>query len=170
MMTYKIHYIVPNEMYHIFILCFAASVISMPSVTQCMPRICGWSLNWPQIAEAEELVRAKRPQPRPEPSRSPSPEPWAKRESHRAAGVAFVKRSADYRAVIAHGPSSVARPQTPDPGRRSGKRTWERGMQDWRKALTHLVNLHNLIAPAQPEDVDDNLRTAVRTALVQVTP
>ena len=43
-------------------------------------------------------------------------------------------------------------------------------MQDWRKELTHLVNLHNLIAPAQPEDVDDNLRTAVRTALLQVTP
>ena len=89
---------------------------------------------------------------------------------HRAAGVAYVKRSADYRAVLAHGPSSVARPQTPDPAVHGGKRAWERSMQDWRKALTELVNLHNLIAPVQPEDVDDNLRTAVRTALLQLMP
>ena len=96
-----------------------------------------------------------------------SPETWAKREMHRAAGVAYVRRSADYRAVLAHGPSAVARPQTPDPTVRSGKRTWERSMQDWRKALTELVNVHNLTAP---EDVDEDLRTAVRTALLELTP
>ena len=96
-----------------------------------------------------------------------SPETWAKREMHRAAGVDHVKTTADYRAVLAHGPSAAARPKTPDPTVRCSKRPWERSIQDWRKALEELVKVHNLTAP---EDVDEDLRLAVRTALLELTP
>ena len=112
--------------------------------------------------EPQPRRRRRDPQPPPEPSRSSSLETeriWAKREMHRAAGVAYVKTSADYRAVAG---APVARPPTPDPTVRGSKREWERGMQDWRRALERVVLVHNLTAP---EDVDEDLRTAVRTAL-----
>ena len=112
--------------------------------------------------QREPRRRRRDPQPQREPSRSSSLETertWAKREMHRAAGVAYVKSSADYRAVAR---APVARPPTPDPTVRGSKREWERGMQDWRKALERVVLVHNLTAP---EDVDEDLRTAVRTTL-----
>ena len=127
-------------------------------------RCCSRRRREPQ-PQREPSRRRREPQPQREPSRSVSPETWAKREMHRAAGVAFVRRSADYRAVLAHGPSAVARPQTPDPTVRSGKREWERSMQNWRNALARLVLVHNLTAP-----VDEDLRAAVRARLLELTP
>ena len=65
-------------------------------------------------------------------------EDWQRRLAHRAAGVAAVKRSADYLSVTAD--PNVARPTTPDPTDRTlSKRTWERGVQLWRFALRDVV-------------------------------
>ena len=56
---------------------------------------------------------------------------------HRAAGVAAVKRSADYVTATA---ARVPRPRTPDPtDRKLSKRGWERGVQQWRMDLKGVV-------------------------------
>ena len=65
-------------------------------------------------------------------------EVWQRRSAHRAAGVAAVKRSADY--ILAAADPNVARPRTPDPtNRKLSKRAWERGMQQWRMDLKIVV-------------------------------
>ena len=65
-------------------------------------------------------------------------EVWQRRSAHRAAGVAAVKRSADY--ISATADPHVARPATPDPtDRKLSKRAWERGVQQWRMALKSVV-------------------------------
>ena len=65
-------------------------------------------------------------------------EVWQRRSAHRAAGVAAVKRSADY--ISATADPMVPRPQTPDPGdRKLSKRAWERGVQQWRMDLKGVV-------------------------------
>ena len=69
-------------------------------------------------------------------------EEWARRLAHREEAVAAVKRSQDYRLVRG---ARVLRPKTPDPTDRAvSKRTWERGNQEWRKVLNHLVEFHRL--------------------------
>ena len=80
-------------------------------------------------------------------SRSPSganekcsEEVWQRRSAHRAAGVAAVKRSADY--ISAAASPRVPRPNTPDPtDRMLSKRSWERGVQEWRMDLKAVVQL-----------------------------
>ena len=75
-------------------------------------------------------------------------EVWQRRSAHRAAGVAAVKRSADY--ISATADPHVARPMTPDPtDRRLSKRAWERGVQQWRMDLKTVVG--NLRAPGPSE-------------------
>ena len=65
-------------------------------------------------------------------------EVWQRRSAHRAAGVAAVKRGADY--ISAAADPNVARPATPDPtDRKLSKRAWERGMQQWRVDLKTVV-------------------------------
>ena len=83
-------------------------------------------------------------------------EDWARREMHRAAGLAAVRRSKEYQAwkcmldtelVVARlkreDPARLAAVQAlqhPSPTDRSlSKRTWERSMQDWRRALRRLA-------------------------------
>lgn len=69
-----------------------------------------------------------------------SEEVWRRRSAHRAAGVAAVKRSADYISAAA-GPR-VPRPKTPDPtDRKLSKRAWERGVQQWRMDLKDVAAL-----------------------------
>ena len=80
-------------------------------------------------------------------SRSPSganekcsEEVWQRRSAHRAAGVAAVKRSADY--ISAAASPRVPRPNTPDPTERMlSKRAWERGVQQWRMDLKAVAQL-----------------------------
>lgn len=68
-------------------------------------------------------------------------EDWNRRQDHRQAGVAAVKRSSAYQNFAARrrhgevwGPSA---PQTPDPiDQSTSKRTWESKMQQWRRDLT----------------------------------
>ena len=75
-------------------------------------------------------------------------EVWQRRSAHRAAGVAAVKRGADY--ISATADPHVARPMTPDPtDRRLSKRAWERGVQQWRMDLKTVV--WNLRAPGPSE-------------------
>ena len=63
---------------------------------------------------------------------------WQRRSAHRAAGVAAVKRSADY--ISATADPRVPRPKTPDPtDRKLSKRAWERGVQQWRMDLKSVV-------------------------------
>ena len=65
-------------------------------------------------------------------------EVWQRRSKHRAAGVAAVKRSADY--ITAAANPHVPRYMTPDPtDRRLSKRAWERGVQQWRENLKTVV-------------------------------
>ena len=65
-------------------------------------------------------------------------EVWQRRSAHRAAGVAAVKRSADY--ISATADPRVPRPKTPDPtDRKLSKRAWERGVQQWRMDLKGVV-------------------------------
>ena len=65
-------------------------------------------------------------------------EVWERRSAHRAAGVAAVKRSADY--ISATADPQVPRPKTPDPtDRKLSKRAWERGVQQWRMDLKGVV-------------------------------
>ena len=65
-------------------------------------------------------------------------EVWQRRSAHRAAGVAAVKRSADY--ISATADPHVPRPNTPDPtDRKLAKRAWERGVQQWRVDLKAVV-------------------------------
>lgn len=67
-------------------------------------------------------------------------EVWQRRSAHRAAGVAAVKRSADY--ISATADPHVPRPNTPDPtDRKLSKRAWERGVQQWRMDLKAVVGL-----------------------------
>jgi len=67
-------------------------------------------------------------------------EVWQRRSAHRAAGVAAVKRSADY--ISATADPHVPRPNTPDPtDRMLSKRAWERGVQQWRMDLKAVVQL-----------------------------
>ena len=69
-----------------------------------------------------------------------SEEVWQRRSAHRAAGVAAVKRSADYISVAAS--PRVPRPNTPDPtDRMLSKRAWERGVQQWRMDLKAVVQI-----------------------------
>ena len=65
-------------------------------------------------------------------------EVWQRRSAHRAAGVAAVKRSADY--ISATADPHVPRPNTPNPtDRKLAKRAWERGVQQWRMDLKAVV-------------------------------
>ena len=65
-------------------------------------------------------------------------EVWQRRSAHRAAGVAAVKRSADY--ISATADPNVPRPKTPDStDRKLSKRAWERGVQQWRMDLKGVV-------------------------------
>ena len=71
-------------------------------------------------------------------------EVWQRRSAHRAAGVAAIKRSADYISATAN--PHVPRPNTPDPmDRKLGKRAWERGNQQWRKDLKAVVQLLTVV-------------------------
>ena len=79
-------------------------------------------------------------------------EVWQRRSAHRLAGIAAVKRSADY--ISATADRGVRRPRTPDAtDRKLSKRAWERAVQQWRKALKEVVQ---------------NLRTASVAAIVIV--
>ena len=61
-------------------------------------------------------------------------EVWQRRMAHRLAGVAAIKRSADYIMATAH--AHVPRPRTPDAtDRKLSKRAWERWVQQWRMDL-----------------------------------
>ena len=61
-------------------------------------------------------------------------EVWERRTAHRLAGVGAIKRSAHY--LIVTEDTGNARPKTPDPGDRTvSKRSWERGVQQWRANL-----------------------------------
>ena len=65
-------------------------------------------------------------------------EVWQRRMAHRLAGVASIKRSADYTTATAH--AHVPRPRTPDAtDRKLSKRAWERGVQQWRMDLKGVV-------------------------------
>ena len=107
----------------------------------------------PSRSAAEEEPEPVRQRPRQRRGRScaaeEEPEPvqcteedWARRSAHRAAGVAAVKRSQDYRLVRG---AKVWRPKTPDSTDRAlNKRVWERGIQYWRNVLKELVEFHRL--------------------------
>ena len=62
---------------------------------------------------------------------------WERRGSHRRAGIAAVKRSADYIAALER---CGQRPTTPCPEDRTiSKRSWERSVQGWRVFLRDLA-------------------------------
>ena len=62
---------------------------------------------------------------------------WERRGSHRRAGIAAVKRSADYIAALKR---CGQRPTTPCPEDRTiSKRSWERSVQEWRVFLRDLA-------------------------------
>ena len=62
---------------------------------------------------------------------------WERRGSHRRAGIAAVKRSADYIAALKR---CSQRPATPCPEDRTiSKRSWERSVQGWRVFLRDLA-------------------------------
>ena len=91
-------------------------------------------------------------------------EVWQRRSAHRAAGVAAVKRSADYISATA---AMVPRPQTPDPGdRKLSKRAWERGVQQWR------MDLKGVVANLDIDDIDviDDIDDSGASGAVTSTP
>ena len=61
---------------------------------------------------------------------------WLEMQRKREAGVEAVKRSADYQQFPRFGLFAQRRPPTPDPADRTvSKRSWEAGMQRWRRDL-----------------------------------
>ena len=55
----------------------------------------------------------------------------------RVTAVGAVKRTPAYIIAATRG---VERPKTPDPYMRMSKRTWERGVMQWRKALREILH------------------------------